>query len=273
LDYDSVWVQAAAVITLAKISTEPDHYKIVLPVILKKAASFTVDSASSRSTGAIGKVMKSANPEVKAFAKPLLKQTYAGMPGVLKDPYTGAVMGRGAKTVRSRIGSIVQQLPGGEEFVRMIPKTTLASYISGKDSDMYRYSGKFTPNEKMIGKWAWAVWPNPKTPQQVDAYIKKWIKPRIGKNPSTVSRPKDTIHLSAGGKVAKSRFFGGYFWTGNMLLGVNDDQALKMEVRTIEGFDFLIIEKGGFNTAPETEEESVIPKDWHCGYHIYIRQK
>ena len=273
LDYDSVWVQTAAVITLTKIATAPEHYKIVLPAILKKAASFTVDSASSSSTSAIGKVMKSAKPEVKTFAQLLLKKTYAGMPGVLKDPYTGAIMGRGAKTVRSRIGTIVQQLPGGEDFVRMIPKTTLASYISGKDSDMYRYGGKFTANKKMVGKWSWCVWPQPKNPKEVDSFIKKWLKPRLGKNPTKVDKPKDTLWLSDGGKVDKSKYFSGYFWSGDRLVGVNDDQALKMEVRTVEGFDFLIVEKGGFNVAPVTEEASEIPKDWHCGYHIYIRQE
>lgn len=273
LDYDSVWVQTAAVLTLTKIATAPEHYKIVLPAILDTAASFTVDSASSSSTRAIADAMKSAKPDVKAFAQPLLKTTYAAMPSVLKDPYTGAIMGRGAKTVRSRIGAIVQQIPGGEEFVRKIPKTTLASYISGKDSDMYTYSGKFSPNKKMIGKWSWCVWPQPKNPQELDAVIKKWLKPRLAKNPTKVNKPKDTIWLSDGGKVAKSRYFGGYFWSGDMLIGVNDDQALKIEVRTFEGFDFLIIEKGGFNAAPVTEEVVKIPKDWHCGYHVYIRQK
>ena len=73
--------------------------------------------------------------------------------------------------------------------------------------------------------------------------------------------------------MAKSRYFGGYFWSGDMLIGVNDDQALQMEVRTVEGFDFLIIEKGGFNATPDNDEIKEIPKDWHCGYHIYIRQK
>ena len=79
--------------------------------------------------------------------------------------------------------------------------------------------------------------------------------------------------MSEGGKVSKSGFFRGYFWSGDHLIGVNDDQALKMEVRTYEGYDFLLIEKGGFNTAPTTEEESEVAKDWHCGYHVYIRLK
>ncbi|MFK7910849.1 MAG: DUF6288 domain-containing protein [Akkermansiaceae bacterium] len=272
LKYDSVWVQTAAVVTLSKIATSPDHYKVVLPPILKAASEFTVDSASSSSTRAIADVMKSAKQDIKDFAKPLLKDTYAGMPSVLKEPYTGAVMSRGAKTVRSRIGSIVQQLPGGDQFVKMIPKTTLQSYISGKDSDMYRYSGKFTPNKQMVGKWAWCVWPQPKTPQEVDTSIKKWLKPRLAKNPTKVDRPKDMMQLSADGKV-KSKFFSGYFWSGDTLAGINDDQALKMEVRTVEGYDFLIVEKGGFNVTPDSDEENKISKDYHCGYHIYIRQK
>ncbi|MBT8043426.1 MAG: PDZ domain-containing protein [Verrucomicrobiae bacterium] len=273
LDYDSVWVQTAAVITLSRIATAPEHYKIVLPAILKTTASFTVDSASYQSSSTIAKVMKSASPEVKKFSGPVLKSIYKEMPDVLKDPYTGAVMNRGAKTVRSRIGSIVQQVPGGELFVRMIPKTTLASYISGKDSDMYRYNGEFIPNKKLVGNWAWCVWPQPKNPQEVDSYIKRWLKPRLDKNPAKVERPKDFIKLQDGGKVARSRYFGGYFWSGDMLIGVNDDQALKMEVRTIDGYDFLIVEKGGFNTKPDNDDIKEIPKDWHCGYHIYIRQK
>ena len=273
LDYDSVWIQAAAVATLTKIATEPDHYKVVLPAIMDKASSFTVDSASSQSTRAIANVMKSASPEVKAFAAPLLKKTYVSMPAVLADPYTGAVMGRGAKTVRSRVGSIVQQIPGGEEFVRKIPKTTLKSHVSGKDSDMYTYSGKFTPNKELVGKWAWAVWPQPKNPKELDAVITKWLKPRLNKNPTKVKGSKDTLWLMDGGKVDKSRYFGGYFWSDDMLIGVNDDQALKMEVRTYEGIDFLIIEKGGFGGSPDDDGTAEIPADFHSGYHVYIRQK
>lgn len=273
LEYDSVWLQTAAVMTLTKIATEPEHYAVVLPAIMDKAASFTVDSASYRTTTAIKDIMKLASPEIKKFAEPHIKKTYVSFPDVLKDTYTGAVMKRGAKTVRSRIGAIVQQLPGGEEFVRRIPKTTLASYKSGKVTDMYTYSGKFTSNDKMIGTWAWAVWPQPNNPQEVDETINKWLKPRLGKNPAKVDRPKDMLVLSDGGKVAKSRYFGGYFWSGDMLIGVNDDQALKMEVRTVEGFDFLIVEKGGFNTTPDSDEVEKVPANWHPGYHVYIRQK
>jgi hypothetical protein len=233
-----------------------------------------VDSSSYRSSSAIANAMKTASPEVKAFATPLLQKTFTSMPAVLKEPNTGAVLGGGAKTVRSRIGGIVQTLPGGEDFVRKIPKTTLQSHISGKDSDMYVYNGTFAPNKPLVGNWAWAVWPAPNKPDEIDKCIQGYLKGLKGKNPAKVEKPKDFIQILDGGKTAKSKYYGGYFWSDNMLIGMNDDQALKMEVRTVEGTDFLVVERGGFNTTPETEEEATatVPKDWHCGYHVYVRQ-
>ena len=96
LDYKSIWLQTAAVCTLAKIAVEPDQYKAVLPAIVQKSASFRVDSASGRPTKAISDAIKTANPEVKAFASTLLKKTYADMPAKLGEPNTGAVLMNGA---------------------------------------------------------------------------------------------------------------------------------------------------------------------------------
>jgi hypothetical protein len=273
LDSKCTWIQMAAAGALAKISTDPAHYRIVLPAVINKAASFRVDSASYRTTTAIANAMKTASPEVKQFADPLLKKTYTSMPGVLAEPNTGAVLGGGAKTVRSRIGSIVQQLPGGEDFVRRIPKTTLASYVSGKDSDQYTYSGTFTPNNALVGTWAWAVWPAPNKPDEIEKCINNFLQSKEGKSGDKIANPKDTLQLLDGGKVARSKFYGGYFWSGDMLVGVNDDQALKMEMRTVGGRDFLIVERGGFNKTPESEDDLIIPPDWHCGYHVYVREK
>jgi hypothetical protein len=274
LDYDCTWLQTSAICTLAKISTDPANYKTVLPKIVEKAASLRVDSASSRTSKAIGDAIKSARPEVKAFATPLMKKTYAALPNELREPNTGALMTNGAKVVRSRIGLILQGVPGGEEYVRQLPKTTLASYISGKDSDMYAFNGTFTPNPSVIGTWAWAVYPQPNNPSEIDARINAFLKPNNGKGPDKIENAKDVLQLLDGGKVAKSRFFGGYFWSGDRIIGVDDDQALKMEVRNVGGRDFLIIERGGFNATPTTEEDATaaVPKDWHCGYHIYVRQ-
>ena len=137
--------------------------------------------------------MKSAGPEVKAFATPLLKKTYGDLAGVLSEPNTGAVMNRGAQTVRSRVGAILRMLPEGEDFVKQLPRTTLASYVSGKESDMYVYNGTFTPNAAMIGTWAWAIWPTPANPSEIDARINAYMKGRRGKDPTKVDKPKDML--------------------------------------------------------------------------------
>jgi hypothetical protein len=163
-------------------------------------------------------------------------------------------------------------VPGGEDFVKQLPRTTLASHISGKDSDMYSYSGAFTPNKAVIGTWAWAVWPQPANPSEIETRIAAFMKANNGKGPDKVENPKDTLQLLDDGKVAKSKFFGGYFWSGDMLIGINENQALKMEVRTVGGRDFLIVERGGFDITPDSDEIVQVSKDWHCGYHIYVRQ-
>jgi hypothetical protein len=275
LDYKCTWLQASAVCTLAKIATDPAHYKIVLPAIIDRSAAFRVDSASSRSSLAISDAMKLASPEVKTFAESFLKKSYTSLPSQLTEPNTGAIMMGGAKTIRARIGEILLQIPGGDDYVKKLPRTTLASFVSGKDSDMYLYDGKFKPNQELLGYWAWAVWPQPNKPSEIDERIKAYLDTMKGKDPTQVQQSKDTIEILDGGAIAKSRFFPGYFWSGDMLIGVNDDQALKMEVRKVGGYDFLIIERGGFNAAPTTEEQATakVPKDWHCGYSIYIRQK
>lgn len=272
LNYDCVWIQTAAVCTLAKIAASPEHYKVVLPAIAKKASEFTIDSSSGRSTKAIADAMKSASPEVKTFAIPLMKSTYTAMPDVLKDPYTGAVMERGAKTVRSRVASIMQELPGGEDFVRRVPKTTLASYISGKDSDMYVYNGTFVPNKSVLGKWAWAVYPSPTNPKEIEPRIKTWLNANKSKPSGKMEKSKDILELLDGGKVAKSKYFSGYFWSGDTLIGSSDGQALKMQVKTVDGVEFLVVEKGGFDTTPDSDEVKTISKDYHCGFHIYVRE-
>ncbi len=274
LNYNCTWLKTAAVCTLAKIAVDPAHYQTVLPAILDTSASFRVDSASYRTSRAIADALKSASPQVKSFATPLLKQTYTSIPGVLTEPNTGAILNAGARTIRTRIGDILRQVPTGDEYVRKLPRTTLASHVSGRDADMYSYSGKFTPNQAAIGTWAWAIWPAANRPEEIDERIHAFLKPSKGTAPDIIEKPKDVIKFVDGGKIERSGFFRNYFWSGNMLVGVNDDQALKFEVRTVGGRDFLIVERGGFNATPTTEEEATaeVPPDWHCGYHIYVRQ-
>jgi len=273
LKHESVWIRTAAVVTLCKLAAERDHYKEVLPAVIATTTAFTVDQASQRSFKAMMDAMKNANTDVKNFASPYLKQAYASVPAQLLEPNTGALMSHGSKTIRSRVGKLTTMVPGGEEFVRRIPKTTLVSHISGKDSDMYQYQG-FEPNDKVIGTWLWAVWPSPKHPGEVDEKINKWLQPRLGKGPVKIGeRPKDTLVIEPNGKISKSKFFGSYFWSGNMLIGNNDGQALQMEVKNYNGVDFLIVEIGGFNPSEDDEGLSDVPADFHCGYHVYMREQ
>lgn len=120
-----------------------------------------------------------------------------------------------------------------DEFVRRLPRTTLVSHVSGRDEYMYAYSGTFTPNPGLIGTWAWAVWLQPSNPSEIDGRISNFMKANNGNGPDKIEKPKDVIQFLDGGKIAKSRFFGGYFWSGDMLVGINDDRALKMEIRMV----------------------------------------
>ncbi len=139
---------------------------------------------------------------------------------------------------------------------------TTTAARTGKASDKYRYSGTFTPNERVTGTWHWAVWPRPKTEGEVEARATRWVN---GLKNGKSERPKDVLTLADDGKV-KSGHFKGYFWSDNMLIGTDDGIARKLEVRTVAGRDFLIIEAGGFDPAD-------IPSSWDKQYTIYMRVK
>ena len=271
LKHDSVFIRTATVLTLSKIAAEQEHYEAVLPALIATAASMKNDSASWQSNNAIKEAIKAADTRVQTFADPFLKRAYASIPTPLADPYTGATPGGGAKTVRSRVGAILQEVPGGEDFVYRIPKDTLASFKSGREADMYQYGGKFEPNDKLQGAWAWAVWPNPENPGEIDATITKWLSGKLDNLPIKLNRPKDHLTLKPGGKVRSSKYFRGYFWSGNMLVGINDGMALKMELRTYSGIDFLIVEKP-FGLSKDDDGTEALPDNWHPGYHVYIRK-
>ena len=273
LTYDCTWTQTAAVCALDRLAAEPAHYKIVVPAIAKAAANIRVDQSSQQITAAILNALNSASQNIKAYATPILQTAYSSVPDQITEPKTNAPITNASNVIRSRLGSILQVLPEGEDYVRRMPRTTLTSYISGKDSDKYTYSGKFTPNKAVIGTWAWAIYPEPKNPSEIDSSIQNYLHPKGGKTPDPIiQKPKDLLQILDDGKLAKSRFFSGYFWSGNHLIGMNEDQVLKMEVRTVDGRDFLIIERGGFNAPPETDDKVVIPKGWHCGFSVYARQ-
>ena len=275
--YDSTYVKAATCVTLSKIAVEPEHYKKVLPVVLEQVSKFRVSGASSQTSYAIANAIKQANPEVKKFASPMIGVIYQSVPNVVKEPNTGAIFGRGGATIRKNLGVIAKAVPGGEEFVRKLPKSTLASHISGKESDKYRFSGTHQPNAKVEGIWEWCIWPAANKPSEVMPRIEQWVKGQTkgGKPlPDKVDRPKDVLEIQKGGSL-RSKFYGGYFWSDDWIIGVDSGQAVKMQVVHVAGRDFLVVERGGFNAEPKTEEEATaqIPTDYHCGFHIYMKRK
>jgi len=261
LEIDSIWVQMAAVKALAKLANDPAHYKIVLPKILAMTSSFWNDAASYQCTREIANQIKSAPPKVKTYAIPLVKATYEKIPGsfIAKG---GAYQANASKIVKSRFGAIMKSLPGGDEFVKTRPKTTLVSAQSGNKKDMYTYSGKFKPNKALEGTWQWVLWPAPKNPGEIDKCINQFMKGWVKGGKKPIQRPKDTLQLSKGGKV-KSNFFKGYFWSGDMLIDPNGSEAKKMILKTVDGVQFLLVEKGEFDK---------VPKGGHCGYHGYKKK-
>jgi hypothetical protein len=272
LAHESEWMRKHAVLTLCSIAGEAEHYETVLPAILATSASFTIDSTAWATANEIRKVIERASPEVKAFAKPYVEKVYKSIPEQLIEPHTGAVITHGSRTVRSYIGTILMKLPEGEELIRRIPKTTVESHRTGLESDKYRYNGKFEPNDQLIGTWTWAVHPSAERPEEIDDRILKWLMPRLKDGKAEIRGHKDTIVIQPEGKLWRSRFYPNYFWSGNWIIGTEEDQALKMDVRTHEGIDFLIIERSGkFGGGPDDEGTTEIPPDWHPGFHIYMR--
>ena len=70
-------------------------------------------------------------------------------------------------------------------------------------------------------------------------------------------RPRDPYGF--GGKHKGQKY-----WTGSTtVFGVSAGEACNknMEIRTIEGHEFLIIESGGFTP------------DYHCGYNVHVRKQ
>jgi hypothetical protein len=260
--------------------TDPESYKIIFPPIMKATSTATSYPVSMSTSGMIKQAMEQASPEIQAYGLEQLKNLLQEQPKQVVSKDTGIyVIPDAATSKRKAIGQSLAFTPEGKEFMKRLPKTTLKSYISGKDSDMFVFNGKFQNDPKFVGEWLWAVWPNPKRPEEIDTRIQEWIKKRNGDVVPTDI--KDRTELRADGTVVSSGFYGGkhkgeYFWSGDTLFGVNTGEACKMEIRTYDGHDFLIIESGGFAPVIPKEgeaEATVIPPDYHCGYNVYVRKQ
>ena len=260
--------------------TDAESYKIIFPPMMKAISTSTSYPVSMSATGMISKAMEQASPEIKAYGLEQLKTTLGEQPKAVVSKDTGIyVIPDAATSKRKAIGQSLAFTPEGKEFMKRLPKITLKSYVSGKDSDMFVFNGKFQNDPKYVGQWLWAVWPNPKHPGEIDARIQEWIKKRNGNVVPTDI--KDRTELRADGTVVSSGFYGGkhkgeYFWSGDTLFGVNTGEACKMEIRTYDGHDFLIIESGSFAPVIPKEgeaETTAIPPNFHCGYNVYVSKQ
>jgi hypothetical protein len=273
--------QVAAIHSSIPLLTDPESYQIIFPPMMKAISTATSYAVSMSSTGMISKAMEQASPEIKEYGLKQLKNLYGEQPKELKSADTGIyVIPDGATAKRKSIGLSLAFSEEGQQFIKLIPKITLKSYISGKDDDMFRFSGTFKNDPKYVGTWLWAVWPPAKKPDEIDTRIQEWLKKSNGN--VDLKNSKDTVELRADGTVLSRSYYGHknrpgeFFWTENTIFAVSKGEAYQMEIRSYDGHDFLIIETGGFAPVMPKEGEAepkVITPDYHCGYHIYMRKK
>ena len=273
--------QVSAIHASTPFLTDPESYQIVFPPMMKAISTATSYPVSMSTSSKISKAMEQASPEIQAYGLKQLQAVSASQPPALLSKDTGIyVIPDGASAKRTALSISLGFSEEGRKVMKLLPKTTMKSYVSGKESDMYRFSGTFKNDKKYVGTWLWAVWPPAKKPDEIDTRIKEWIKKSNGNFVPKDS--KDRLELQADGNALSQSYYGhkgrpgNAFWTENTIFSVNKGEAYHMEIRTHDGHDFLIIESGGYAPVIPKEgeaEATVIAPDYHCGYHIYVRKK
>ena len=188
----------------------------------------------------------------------MFEEAYKSIPKEIIAP-GGHKIPNAAKVFKGRMSQMLGLMPGGKDLVKSIAKLTTAYAKSGKEEDMYRYNGKFEPNDAVIGTWHWAIWPRPKTEKDLAKLAETWAKNKKG------GKPKQTLQILPNGSV-KSRSFRNYFWSGDMLIGINDGIARVMKVKKFGGKDFMLLEVAGF-------EKSDKPIPWNKQYTFFMKVK
>lgn len=266
LESENWWVSAAAAQPLAVISMDSRHYQRILPPLQETIAQSETTAGLNAFYG-LTKQLIAAKPEVKQFASSHLKAIFEGIPSQFREPSNNLLIPGKSAYVRKTTAWILQKAPGGESFALTLPKMTLKARRTGQESDMYTYSGKFTPNKAMMGRWVWISLDDPK---QLESWVAKWKK--AGSKPHESVR---SFRLLDKGQIKGESFLKSmgqeFFWTDDLMIGrFSANEARRMELRSVGGVDFLLVEKGGFGSIEDVAESPVAP-DWHCGYQIYIR--
>ncbi len=100
------------------------------------------------------------------------------------------------------------------------------------DDDFFRYNGEFVPNTKLSGTWTTvSVVP------EIDAFNPA--------KPANASRaPVKELTFIDNGRTDQML----WIWSGDILMDLERNQALKMITKNIGGSDYLLVEAGGFST-------------------------
>ena len=110
----------------------------------------------------------------------------------------------------------------------------------------FRWDGKFAPNAKLAGTWTQIG-----EVATVEAFTPT-AQPRS--NPLLPAK----LTFAANGRTDDPLIY----YTGDLLMHLNTNQALKMSLRTADGVEYLFIESGGFtaNNAPTWKPGLIVMK-------------
>lgn len=281
LDHEDWWFQRAALEVLNAIAVDPAHAKDIIPpmsdlfgrTMISRILIFCRDFRNT---------INKADKEVQAFAVPYFRTAFDAVPNQFIDPTTGYVMPGGAHYARHRLIQLLADLPGGAEAGRTSPKTTVKSAISGKEEDMFIFSGNYTPDPTLAGNWLKQVDLMPDQLGNIDQLKEKRaarvveIKEEIEKlkathmfkqqkrrerNPNARIKPfrnsligdiaPSYLTLKNDGSVGDSKFL---FWSDNWLIDNREGEARRMKLHTENGTTYLLVEKGGL--APDLSSKN-----------------
>lgn len=116
------------------------------------------------------------------------------------------------------------------------------------DEGKFGWDGKFVANAKLLGEW-----------EQL-GQVAKIEEFNPGKPVKANKRnPLQKIAFKEQGKTNEPL----KIWSGDLLMDLDNNQALKLEVRTIGGSDYLFIEAGGFSAG--------LPAGWKAPWYALKR--
>ena len=285
LNHEDWWMHTTATRALTPIATDERFYRKVLPTIAELIKK-RIDFQSTGPAGAIAKNLQTASPEVQKFGLKLFAEAYAVLPEPVVAP-SGKITRSQTAVLRGRAYSFIASVPGSDELLLVMPKLNSRWQATGKDSDKYVYDGKFIANREVLGTW------------RVIDQVTTFGEFKIQKKMDPGRAPFRSITFNDGGKTDNPK----RLWTGNILINVGRDEALKLTIRQVElpkkpkaevnldvndaddfdlGVDleieteekekkkgptepYLFIEAGGFSSDK--------PKDWKTPYIVLKRSK